>query len=68
MTKLYVSMLLLEEGDKCFEVNRSFGIVDEQQIALQDDCNEESMYQKLYRVVMVHDKPVEGNAKDAKQP
>ena len=57
------STLLLEEGNKCFEFDKSYGFVHEQQFALLDDCNEEAMYRKLCHVAAKHDKPVECNAK-----
>ena len=50
-----------------FWIGQKYGFVHEQQFALQDDENEEAMYQKLCHVVMKHDKPVEGNAKGEKQ-
>ena len=57
------STLLLEEGNKCFEFDKSYGFVHEQQFALLDDCNEEAMYRKLCHVAAKHDEPVECNAK-----
>ena len=59
----HVSTLLLEEGIKCFEFDKSNGFVHEQQFALLDDCSEEAMYRKLCHVAAKHDKPVECNAK-----
>ena len=63
VTMLHDSTLLLEEGDKCFEFDKSYGFVHEQQFALLDDCSEEAMYRKLCHVAAKHDKPVECNAK-----
>ena len=63
----YTETLLFDEGNKCFEVDKSYGFVHEQHFALQDDSNEGAMYQKLCRVAMKHDKPVEGNAKSETQ-
>ena len=63
VTMLHDSTLLLEEGNKCFEFDKSYGFVHEQQFALLDDCNEEAMYRKLCHVAAKHDKPVECNAK-----
>ena len=63
VTMFHDSTLLLEEGNKCFEFDESYGFVHEQQFALLDDCNEEAMYRKLCHVAAKHDKPVECNAK-----
>ena len=63
VTMFHDSTLLLEEGDKCFEFDKSYGFVHEQQFALLDDCSEEAMYRKLCHVAAKHDKPVEYNAK-----
>ena len=63
VTMLHDSTLLLEDGNKCFEFDKSYGFVHEQQFALLDDCNEEAMYRKLCHVAAKHDKPVECNAK-----
>ena len=63
VTMFHDSTLLLEEGNKCFEFDKSYGFVHEQQFALLDDCNEEAMYRKLCHVAAKHDKPVECNAK-----
>ena len=63
VTMLHDSTLLLEEGNKCFEFDKSYGFVHEQQFALLDDCSEEAMYRKLCHVAAKHDKPVECNAK-----
>ena len=62
-TMFHDSTLLLEEGNKCFEFDKSYGFVHEQQFALLDDCNEEAMYRKLCHVAAKHDEPVECNAK-----
>ena len=37
----YVGNILLEEGNKSFELDKISGIVHEQQFAMQDDWNEE---------------------------
>ena len=63
VTMFYDSTLLLEEGNKCFEFDKSYGFVHEQQFALLDDYNEEAMYRKLCHVAAKRDKPVECNAK-----
>ena len=63
VTMFYDSTLLLEEGNKCFELDKSYDIVHEQQLELQDDWNEGPMYQKLCHVVMKDYKPVKSNAK-----
>ena len=63
VTMFHDSTLLLEEGNKCFEFDKRYGFVHEQQFALLDDCNEEAMYRKLCHVAAKHDKPVECNAK-----
>ena len=63
MTTLYANNLLLEEGNKCFELDKIYGFVHGQQFAPQQDWNEEAMYQKLCHVPIEHDKPVEGKAK-----
>ena len=63
VTMFHDSTLLLEEGNKCFEFDKSYGFVHEQQFALLDDCSEEAMYRKLCHVATKHDKPVECNAK-----
>ena len=66
VTMFHDSTLLLEEGNKCFEFDKSYGFVLEQQFALLDDCNEKAMYRKLCHVAAKHDKPVECNAKGEK--
>ena len=48
-------------------MDKSYGFVHEQQFAIQDDWNEEAMYQKQYRVAMEHDEPLEGNTKGETQ-
>ena len=63
VTMFHDSTPLLEEGNKCFEFDKSYGFVHEQQFALLDDCNEEAMYRKLCHVAAKHDEPVECNAK-----
>ena len=63
VTMFHDSTLLLEEGNKCFEFDKSYGLVHEQQFALLDDCSEEAMYRKLCHVAAKHDKPVECIAK-----
>ena len=61
-TRFYASNLLLEEGNKCFKLDKTYGFVHEQQFALQDNWNEEAMHQKLCQVAIKHEKPVNGNA------
>ena len=63
VTMFHDSTLLLEEGNKCFEFDKNYGFVHEQQFELLDDCNEEAMYRKLCHVAAKHDEPVECNAK-----
>ena len=63
VTMFHDSTLLLEEGNKCFEFDKSYGFVHEQQFALLDDCSEEATYRKLCHVAAKHDKPVECIAK-----
>ena len=63
VTIVYDSNLLLEEGNKCLELDQSYGFVKEQQCALQEYLNELAMYQKICHVAMKHDKPAKGNAK-----
>ena len=63
VTMFHDSTLLLEEGNNCFEFDKSYVFVHEQQFALLNDCNEEAMYRKLCHVAAKHDKPVECNAK-----
>ena len=63
VTMFHDSTLLLEEGNKCFEFDKSYGFVHEQQFSLLDDCSEEAMYRKLCHVAAKHDKPVECIAK-----
>ena len=65
VTMFYDSNLLLEEGNKCFELNESYGqrFVNEQQFALQDNRNERVMYQKLCHVSMKDDKPFNDDIK-----
>ena len=63
MTRFYADNLLLEERNKCFEFDKRYGFVREQQFALQNDWNEEVMYQKSCHVAVKHEKPVDGEAK-----
>ena len=63
VTMFHDSTLLLEERNKCFEFDKSYGFVHEQQFALLDDCNEEAMYRKLCHVAAKHDEPVECKVK-----
>ena len=63
VTMFHDSTLLLEEENNCFEFDKSYGFVHEQQFALLDDCNEEAMYRKLCHVAAKHDEPVECIAK-----
>ena len=64
---LYDPNLLLEEGNKCFEMDKCFGFIHEQHCALQDDWNEEAMYQRLCHEVVTQDEPVEGKTKGGLQ-
>ena len=64
MAVFYAGTLFIEGGNKCFELNKSYGFVHEQQFALQDDWNEEAAHQTLYRIAMEHDEPVEDNTKN----
>ena len=63
MTKFYDSKLLIEKGNKRFEFVESYGIVHEQQFAVQDDWNEKAMYRKLCYSAMKQDKPVNDDIK-----
>ena len=63
VTMFYDSNLLLEEGNKCLELDQSYDLVNEQRYTLPEDLNEIVMYQKLCHVAMKHDKPAKGNAK-----
>ena len=67
VTMFYDSYLLLEDENKCFELEKTYFIVHEQLFALQDNWNEDAIYQKLCHVALKHDKPVEGTAKDETQ-
>ena len=63
VTILYDCTLLLEGGNKCFELNKSCEFVNEQPSALQDYWKEEAMHRKPCHGAAKHDKPVEGNAR-----
>ena len=67
VTIVYDRTLLLEGGNKCFELNKSCGFVNEQPFALQDYWKEEAMHRKLCHGAVKHDKPVEGNARGETQ-
>ena len=67
VTMIYVGNPLLEEGNKCFELDKSYGFVHEQLFALQEDWSEEAMSPKICHVAMKLDKTVEGNAKNETQ-
>ena len=67
-TTLYASNLLIEEGNKCFEIVKSYGFVNEQPFALQEDWNEEALYQKLCHVAIKYDKPVNDDTKGETKP
>ena len=67
VTVFYAGTLLLEEGNKCFELNKSYDNVHEQQFALPEDLNGTAMYQKLCHGVVTHDKPLKSNAKGETQ-
>ena len=62
LTPFFAGILLLEERNKCIELDKSYGFVHEQQFALEDDWNEGGMYQKLFHVAMKHETFVDGNA------
>ena len=67
VTMFYDSNLLLEEGNKCLELDQRYGpkldLVNEQRYTLPEDLNEIVMSQRLCHVAMKHDKPAKGNAK-----
>ena len=63
VTVVYGSTVLLEDANKCFELNKRYDVVHEQQFALPEDLNETAMYQKLCHGVVTHDKPLKSNAK-----
>ena len=63
VTMFYDVTLLLEEGNKYLELNKSYGFVNEQQFALQENLNETAMHRRLCHGAVNHDKPVEGNAR-----
>ena len=67
VTVFYDSTLLLEEGNKCFELNKIYDIVHEQQFALPEDLNGTAMYQKLDHGVVTHEKALKSNAKGETQ-
>ena len=60
-TMFFAVALLLEEGNKNFELNKSYDFVNEQQLALKENLNEIAMHRKLSHGAVKHDKPVEGN-------
>ena len=62
VTMFYDSILLLEEGNKCLELDQNYDFVNEQRYTLPGDLNEIVMYQKLCHVAMKHDKPAKGHA------
>ena len=61
----YAGTLL--EVNKCFEVDKSYGFVHEQQFELQWYWSEEAMCQKLCHVARKLGKAVKGNAKSGTQ-
>ena len=67
VTMLYVGNLLPEEGNKWFNLDKSYGFVREQQFALHESLIEITIYQKLCHVAMKLTKAVEGNAKSETQ-
>ena len=67
VTMFYDSNLLLEEGNKCIELDQSYDLVNEQRYTLPEDLNEIVMYQRLCHVAMKYDKPAKGNAKNETQ-
>ena len=40
VTTFYADNLLLEQGNKCFELDKSYGFVHEEHVALQNNWNE----------------------------
>ena len=63
VTMSYDSNLLLEEGNKCLELDQSYDFVNEQRYTLPGDLNEIVMHRKQCHVAMKHDKPAKGHAK-----
>ena len=61
VTMFYAVTLLLVEGNKYLELNKNYGFVNEQQLALKKNLNETAMHRKLSHGAVKHDKPVEGN-------
>ena len=66
-TMSYACTLLLQEGTKCLEVDKSSGSVNEQFFALQEELNGIAMYQKLCHGVVTHDKSAKGNTRNETQ-
>ena len=57
VTMFYAVTLLLEEGNKYHELNKSYGFVNEQQFALHENLNETAMHRRLCHGAVKHDKP-----------
>ena len=63
VTMFFDSTLHFGEENKCFELDKKFVFVNEQHFALQDDWNEEAIYQKLSHVALKNNKSEKCNAK-----
>ena len=61
--RFYADDLLPEEGNKCYELDKFYIFVHQQQFALQDHWNEKVMNPRLCHVAKKDDKPMEGNTK-----
>ena len=61
------SILLLQEGNKCLEMDKSSRFVNEQHFALHQNFNGIAMYQKLCLDVVTHDRSAKGNTKNETQ-
>ena len=66
VTMFYVDIQLPEEGNKRFEVDERYGILNEQDFTLQECLSGTAVYQRLCRGVMKHDKPVNDDTKSEK--
>ena len=67
VTMFYSVTLLLEEGNKYLELNKSYDFVNEQRYTLPEYLNGKATYQKQCHVAMKDDKAVESNAKCERQ-
>ena len=63
----YAGTLLLEEGNKGFELDKNSGFVNEQHFVLHEDLNGKAMYQNLSHGVATHNKSAKGNTKNETQ-